>query len=98
MSSLMSHQTVCALHKRALFDSLVCRGAAVTLFEEGIFVKASVESGRRAALNQPLSALQIAGLPLHIIGQLQLVAVRGDDSAAKRYTKCYSGRFNDQNM
>lgn len=50
------------------------------------------------ALNQLLSALQIAGLPLHIIGQFQLAAVRGDDSAAKRYTKYYSRSFNDQNM
>lgn len=50
------------------------------------------------ALNQLLSALQIAGLPLHIIGQFQLAAVRGDNSAAKRYTKYYRRSFNDQNM
>ncbi len=50
------------------------------------------------ALNQRLSALQIAGLPPHIIGQFQLASVRGDDSVAKHYTKYYSRSFNDQNM
>lgn len=65
----------------------------------------SLKSQRRAgegplilALNQRLSALQIAGLTPHVIGQFQLAAVRGDDSAAERYTKYYSRSFNDQNM
>ena len=45
------------------------------------------------ALNQRLSALQIAGLPRHVIGQFQLAAVRGDDSAPEHYTKYYSRSF-----
>lgn len=50
------------------------------------------------ALNQRLSALQIAGLPPRVIGQFQLAAVSGDNSAAERYTKYYGWSFNDQNM
>jgi len=50
------------------------------------------------ALNQLLSALQIAALPQHLIGQFQLATVRRDEAAPECYTKYYSEGFNDQNM